>query len=134
MKKILFILLLVTFKQINAQVCFSGTTYGVGSNSNTKAITSGDFNGDGFQDLAVAIVTPSLVSILLGNGSGSFATATTYTTNTQPYAICTADFNGDGKTDVAVANNGTFQRCGRTAWRPPMDRKQPCRHPSGRMA
>ncbi|MEO8761286.1 MAG: FG-GAP-like repeat-containing protein, partial [Bacteroidia bacterium] len=111
MKKILVtISLILSINQVNAQTCFYNyTNYSVGTNTNTKAITTGDFNGDGHPDLAVAIVTPSVVSILLGNGTGGFGTAVQYTTNTQPYAICSADFNGDGKADVAVANNGTFQ-------------------------
>jgi len=111
MKKIFFILSVAAFTQNSfAQVCFfTHTEYSVGTNTNTKNLTYGDFNNDGKQDIAVALVTPSLVSIILGNGDGTFAAANTYTANTQPYAICSADFNNDGKADVAVANNGTFQ-------------------------
>src|SRR5205807_1970791 len=38
------------------------------------SVAVGDFNGDGRQDLAVA--NRSMVSILLGEGTGSFSTAT----------------------------------------------------------
>ena len=37
----------------------------------------GDFNGDGRQDLAVGNVNSNSVSILLGNGNGTFGAATT---------------------------------------------------------
>ena|ERR1700722_7125560 len=36
------------------------------------SVVSGDFNGDGKADLAIANITSSNVSILLGNGSGGF--------------------------------------------------------------
>ena len=38
----------------------------------------GDFNGDGKQDLAVANETSNNVSILLGDGAGSFSAATNF--------------------------------------------------------
>ena len=110
MKFKLFFLLSMLTSGSFAQVCFyPHVEYSVTSNTNTKNITSGDFNNDNIPDLAVAIVTPSNVAILLNNGSGVFPSANTYTSNTQPYAICSADFNNDNNDDVAVANNGTFQ-------------------------
>jgi hypothetical protein len=108
MKKFLCIALMLCLVQVKAQLCFYTTTnYSVGTNTNTKNITTGDFNGDGKIDLALAIVTPSMVSILLNDGTGHFPTANTFTTNSQPYSICSADFNNDNKADIAVANNGS---------------------------
>ena len=72
------------------------------------AIATGDFNGDGITDLAVANYANSTVSVLLGNGTGGFGAPTTYSTGgTGPRAIVAADFNGDGKLDLAVANYGS---------------------------
>jgi hypothetical protein len=48
------------------------------------------------------------VSILLGTGTGSFGTATTFTTITNPYSITSADYNGDGLKDLAVANEASI--------------------------
>jgi hypothetical protein len=67
-------------------------------------VSTGDFNGDGKLDLAVANSGGSTVSILLGNGDGTFQPAVGYTVGSQPVNISIADFNGDGKQDLAVAN------------------------------
>ena len=71
----------------------------------------GDFNGDGKLDIAVTgggygLSTVNVVTILLGNGDGTFRLAqnSTFATEIDPWAIVTADFNGDGKLDLAITN------------------------------
>ena len=64
----------------------------------------GDFNGDGKVDLAVTNATDNKVSILLGNGDGTFQPQATYDVGGQPGPIAVGDFNGDGKLDLAVGN------------------------------
>ena len=44
------------------------------------------------------------VSVLLGNGDGTFQPQVTYAVGSDPDAIVAGDFNGDGRTDLAVAN------------------------------
>ncbi|MBL8207217.1 MAG: VCBS repeat-containing protein [Blastocatellia bacterium] len=72
------------------------------------SVTTGDFNGDGSQDLAVGIVGPTSTSlrILLGNGSGGFSPDYYSWVNNGsiPPPIAVGDFNGDGKQDLAVAD------------------------------
>ena len=44
------------------------------------------------------------MSVLLNQGSGTFAAQTTYAVGSGPWGVATADFNGDGKPDIVVAN------------------------------
>ncbi len=69
------------------------------------SVAVGDFNGDGKLDLAVANFESDTVSVLLGNGSGGFATPVAYSTGgSGPTSVVVGDFNGDGKLDLAVVN------------------------------
>jgi Ca2+-binding RTX toxin-like protein len=65
----------------------------------------GDFNGDGISDLATANGN-SNVSVLLGQGNGSFGPATNFNLGifTVASSVAVGDFNGDGKPDIAVAD------------------------------
>jgi hypothetical protein len=76
-------------------------------------IVAGDFNGDGILDLAVANLAsnsshPATVTVLLGNGNGTFTpTAQTLATGNLPYSVAIGDFNGDGIPDLVTANAGS---------------------------
>ncbi|HEV2378441.1 MAG TPA: alkaline phosphatase family protein [Terriglobia bacterium] len=82
----------------------SGITTAVGSGPTALAV--GDFNADGKLDLAVANGTDSsTVSILLGNGDGTFTLKSTLSMETaEPVWVSTADFNADGKLDLLVVS------------------------------
>jgi hypothetical protein len=75
---------------------------------NPVAVAVGDFNGDGMLDLVVADDTrPSTVSILLGNGNGSFRVPVHYHVSMYAVSVAVADVNGDGKPDLVTANDSS---------------------------
>ena len=67
-------------------------------------MTVGDFNNDGKQDLATPNKSDGTVSILLGNGNGTFQQEVSYATGNTPVGISVGDFNHDGALDIAVPN------------------------------
>jgi uncharacterized protein (TIGR03437 family) len=69
-------------------------------------IVTGDFNGDGKADTAVANFTSNNVSFLLGNGNGTLQTAVNYPVGVEPNWMAVGDLNKDGKLDLVVATFG----------------------------
>ena len=121
---------------------FREASYATGNGPVSVAIATFNSKNGGHPDLAVANQTDGTISILTGNGDGTFVapltpctapscialpavTTARVTTNASPSAIVTGDFNDDGFMDLAVtdaANNrvmillgngdGTFQPAG----------------------
>jgi hypothetical protein len=88
----------------------SAVNYSLGAQPRQPfSVAVADFNHDGHPDVAVADRDPTNggVSVLLGNGNGTFQNAVTYSAHNLPWAVTVADFNGDGNPDLAVANNGS---------------------------
>lgn len=63
-----------------------------------------DLNNDGHADLITPNALANTVSVLMGNGNGTFQAKTDYAVGARPVSVAIADFNGDGKPDFAVAN------------------------------
>src|SRR6266481_3683663 len=72
-------------------------------------VVAADFNGDGKLDLAVSNYQDNSLSVLLGNGDGTFQAPQTTPVGTNPAKVAVGDFNGDGKPDLVVSSvaNGT---------------------------
>jgi hypothetical protein len=92
----------------------------------TTSIAVGDYNGDGIPDLAAASIDDYTVTILLGNGDGTFRAGPSSVPITAQDMV-TGDFNGDGIADLATAEgyalsiflgkgDGTFTAAGKNSW------------------
>lgn len=67
------------------------------------ALTAGDFNGDGSNDIAVTTFLSQRVYTMLNDSSGALLTTASVATS-RPGPIETADLNGDGKLDLVTGN------------------------------
>ena len=72
-----------------------------------RGIAVGDFNGDGIEDLATANFWDNSVSILLGNGDGTFVVWDRIAVGPAPEMLVTANLNGDSYLDLVTVNNTT---------------------------
>lgn len=75
--------------------------YSAGAVPETMAVA--DLNSDGHLDLVATDFNSGLVSVLLGNGDGTFKTATTFP-SASPFFVAVADLNDDGVPDLVVSN------------------------------
>jgi hypothetical protein len=71
------------------------------------SVAVADFNGDGRLDVVVGSVYDSVVTLLDGNGDGTFQAPQQFATGPASTFVTVADFNGDGLPDVAAADAGT---------------------------
>ena len=79
----------------------------LGPGNTPRSVAIADFNGDGRPDLAVANPTSNTISVLPGNGDGTFQPAVTVGAGTGPSSVVAGDFNGDARPDMAAANTGS---------------------------
>ena len=66
------------------------------------SMAAGNYNADGFADLAS--VDGSSLQVLLGKGDGTFAAPVNYAVGSNPVFVLKQDLNRDGKNDLVVVN------------------------------
>ncbi|MCX6931052.1 MAG: FG-GAP-like repeat-containing protein, partial [Verrucomicrobia bacterium] len=82
---------------------FSGGP-GIGLDSYPQRLAAGRLNGDTNLDLVVCRWNLPGVTVLTGNGDGSFTIKTNYTTGNGAFSLALGHFDADTNLDLAVAN------------------------------
>ncbi|MGA2582395.1 MAG: FG-GAP-like repeat-containing protein [Tepidisphaeraceae bacterium] len=94
--------------------------YATGSEPHGLAVA--DLSNNGIEDIVTANSNDTTISVILGNGDGTFQAEVPYVVGDFPSSVAIGDVNGDGIPDIVVANlddndvdvlfgngNGTFQ-------------------------
>ena len=90
----------MTLSAVSAQVAtFTTQQYALLGNTHIGA----DLNGDGKVDLVGA--GANVVSVMLGNGNGTFGAKADFPVAPDPQAVAAGDFNSDGKVDLVATLN-----------------------------
>lgn len=84
---------------------YEGPKFAVGGNPH--AVLAVDLDGDNIPDLVTTNNFANDISVLIGNGDGSFTPQQRFAVGNVPIDISASDLNGDMNTDlVVVSNNG----------------------------
>jgi hypothetical protein len=88
------------------------TPHGYTVGTNPRTVAAGDFDGDGSPDLAICdfgdptTADNGNVSILLGNGNGTFQPAVSLSAVNNCTAVAAGDFDSNGRSDLLVSRSG----------------------------
>lgn len=82
-------------------------SYSVGKNPTTVA--TADFNSDGSTDIITTNISSNTLSLLVGNGDGTFQEQLQWKVCQEPRSLAISDFNLDGHLDIALACSGSDQ-------------------------
>jgi hypothetical protein len=83
----------------------ASSTSTLATGASPVSVIVADLNDDGKQDLVTANSGTDNVSVLMGNGNGTFQTQATFATGDNPNSVVAADLNDDGVLDLATANS-----------------------------
>ena len=82
-----------------------GSPFATGANP--VAVAVGDVDGDGWPDVVTANMSGGDVTVLLGDGKGSFRPGVARPAGKEPYRVAVGDVDGDGRAEIFVANHGS---------------------------
>lgn len=82
-------------------------SYPVGKNPTT--VTTADFNHDQITDLITTNISSNTISVLFGNGDGTFRDQVQVKVCQEPRSLAINDFNSDGHLDLVLACSGSDQ-------------------------
>ncbi|MEQ8713193.1 MAG: LamG-like jellyroll fold domain-containing protein, partial [Cyclobacteriaceae bacterium] len=92
---------------------FNGTNQFVALTDAASDVAVADFDGDGYLDIASGMYnfTPEAteIAVALGNGDGTFGSASYFTAGTNPALLVTGDFNNDGFADIVSRSSDDDQ-------------------------
>lgn len=86
----------------HAQGLFQAPSSVISVGTTPQGVATADLALSGYQSLVVTSSASNNIKVFLGTGSGTFASALTYSTCTRPTAVTTLDVNQDGYPDIAV--------------------------------
>jgi autotransporter-associated beta strand protein len=74
------------------------------SSNKLSSLAVADFRGNGMKDVAVTQPNLNTVSVLLGNGNGTFGSARSISAGFDPVFVATGEVEGDSRPDMVVAD------------------------------
>ncbi len=96
---------LVMASEAAAGALFLGQKFAAGDRPVSVAVA--DFDGDTVPDLVTANNLSNDVSVLLGNGDGSFQAGVSFAAGVHPVSVAVADLDGDSVPDLVTANTNS---------------------------
>ncbi|HSS98430.1 MAG TPA: VCBS repeat-containing protein [Terriglobales bacterium] len=97
-------LLAITLTSLTSAETFSSPVNYDSAGFGPTSVALGDLNHDHHLDIVATNQNSATISVLLGNGDGTFQPAVTYSSGQSPFYVILADFTRDGNLDAAVAN------------------------------